>query len=424
MLARTSVRTLVAMALVALLALTVGLLSQRTASAQPVPDETVPTNAVVGTDIPPNIECKWELPDMDSNVSGIQYTTSPGHVHDDDMAVVPDADNTPGNGIQIPCDLQRDTSGNPIDVAQMPGDVAHMIQVTPNLENLPEERRIQLWTAVDDPTGIDNIIDVFWDIYHPDGTHKTQVHASAAYNGGRVSWHEGNCASLGTGTSPDGSMFEAAAHTGQLSAAAVDDGTYGMIVKCQEHEKALYYSEFQLSKDQPCGQYQVVETLTANGGTDTLTNYIDILCVYALQIDFNTVDWGDITPGITDTVSGDLIWNDPPDNAPTVKNVGNDGMGLQIHFSEMTGPNKGKIDTFDGCFGRSAATILCLDPIPASTWADFGQAPAQVLCANEVGKLDLSIHPPTPLVPDTYTGTMDVLGYHVPGECKGNVHID
>jgi hypothetical protein len=115
----------------------------------------VPTHAVVGTSgNPPNIECKWELPDMDSGAPGIQYTTSPGHVHDDDMAVIPDADNNPSNGFQVPC------SGPPASVPSMPDGVQHMIQVNPNLENLPEEQRIQLWTAADSPLGIDSIIDV------------------------------------------------------------------------------------------------------------------------------------------------------------------------------------------------------------------------------------------------------------------------
>ena len=77
-----------------------------------------------------------------------------------------------------------------------------------------------------------------------------------------------------------------------MSAAAVDDINRGMVAKCQEQEKALYYSEFPLSKDQPCGQYKIIASVTSSGGSDTLTNYIDVLCVFALQIDFNAVDWG------------------------------------------------------------------------------------------------------------------------------------
>jgi hypothetical protein len=410
---RVSIKGLVAVAALAVLALGIGVISQGTAKA----DEQVPTHAVVGTSgNPPNIECKWELPDMDSATSGIQYTKSPGHVHDDDMAVVPDADNDPSNGTQVPC------SGPPGSTPSMSDGVKHMIQVKPNLENQPEERRIQLWTAVDSPLGIGSIIDVYWDIYHPDGTKKTQVHYSDP-GGGRVTDADGNCQAFGKGASGhDGDMFEAAVHNGEMTAAAADDATNGMITKCLEGEKALYYAEFPLSKDQMCGEYRVDLTVTSVGGTATMTNYIDILCVYGLYIDFDAVDWAGITPGVTDVVSGDLIFAPPSSAAPTVKNIGNDGMGLKLNFSEMIGVLKGKITSFDAKFGRSPSTLQSIDPIAAGTAVEFDANPARVLCANEVGKLDLSIHPPSPLVPDTYTGKLDVIGVARLNECKGNVH--
>ena len=87
-------------------------------------------------------------------------------------------------------------------------------------------------------------------------------------------------------------MFEAAVHNGEMTAAAVDDINRGMIAKCQEKEKALYYGQFALSKDQPCGEYKVVASVFNSSGNDTLTNYFDVLCVFGLQIDFNVVDWG------------------------------------------------------------------------------------------------------------------------------------
>jgi hypothetical protein len=389
-----------------------------------VADEQVPTHAVVGTSgNPPNIECKWELPDMDSAVPGIQYTKAPGHIHDDDMSVVPDADNNSSNGIQVPC------AGPPDSNPSMPDGVMHMIQVKPNLENLPEERRIQLWAGVDSPIGIDSIIDVYWDIYHPDGTHKVQVHAigenADPLTAGRVTDVDGNCTAFGSGASgSDGDMFEAAVHTGQMTAAAADDVNKGMIARCQQHEKALFYAEFQLSKDQMCGPYRVVLTVNSTGGTATMTNTIDIICVQAIKIDFNVVDWANITPGLKDVVSGDLIWDVPPDNHPTVKNIGNDGMGLKLHFSEMTGPLKGKITLFDAKFGRDPAHLQDIDPIEASHWVEFDADPWRVLCANEIGKLDLSIHPPDPLVPDTYEGTLDICGVPRPDECEGNQHAE
>jgi hypothetical protein len=421
-----SIKSLVAVAALAVLALGIGLISQGTAKAQE--DPQVPTNAVVGTSgNPPNIECKWELPDMDSNAAGIQYTKSPGHVHDDDMSVVPDADNNSSNGIQVPC------SGPPASDPSMPGGVKHMIQVNPNLEDQAdadpalEYRDIQLWTAVDSPLGVGSIIDVYWDIYHPDGTKKFQIHAigpnADPLTAGRVSAEDNNCTDMGSGASgSDGDMFEAAVHTGQMTAAAADDENLGMIAKCEQSGKALYYAQFPLSKDQMCGEYQIVLTVTSVGGTDTMTNYIDVPCIFGIRIDFNKVDWADISPGVTDWVNGNLIWDQPKDNAPTVKNVGNDGMGLKLKFSKMVGILKGEITSFDAKFGRSPSTLQTIEPITATIPVEFDSNPARILCANEIGKLDLSIHPPSPLTPDTYTGTLNVVGVARPNECLGDAH--
>ncbi len=370
-------------------------------------DPVLPTSAIVdGVGSVPHIECKWELPDMDSSTLGIQYT-SPIHQHDDDMGIQP--------GPPIPCDLTRDATGAATGSPTMADNVHKMIQVKANTEDKPEERRIQLWMAVDHPNGISNISDVFWQVYHPDGTEKIQVH------GTKVPVAE--CAAYGNGT-VDGTMFEAAVHTGQLSAGAVNDPNLGIVAKCAEQVKALYYAEFNLSKHQACGEYRIKATAVgASGANVSLTNYIDIICQFYLDKDFTAVDWGTISPGLTKVVSGDLLMTTP--NNPTVINRQNDGMGLRVVFSTMVGKNFGKvIDQFDACFGRSALTLLCIDPIfapPGS--ADFGVAPAQVLCANEVGKLDLSIHPPSTLPSDIYAGTVTLIGYHVAGECKGKDHI-
>ena len=145
MLGRTSVRSLTTLALIAMLAVVVGLWAQNTAKADCSPGQEncqeVDTSATIGGGgVAPTIECKWELPDMDSTVGGIQYTKAPGHIHDDDMAL------SPGSG--VPCKLPV----SPADAPPAMADGAHnMIQVKPNLENLPEERLIQLWPAVDSP---------------------------------------------------------------------------------------------------------------------------------------------------------------------------------------------------------------------------------------------------------------------------------
>ena len=356
--------------------------------------DDVPTGAnVTASNTAPVIECKWELPDMDSTVSGIQYDTQDAtpewlHLHDDDMLLMP----TPN----YPC------YGLP---GTMADGATHMIQVKPNPEDNPEERRIQLWMAVDHAHGISSIDSAYWKVFHPDGEFKVQVHWDEV-----IQITPAECLGLGY-SDTDGSMLEAAHHTGQIAADTIDDVNNGLLSLCAEQQKAIYYGEFTLSKHQPCGQYKIEAHAVSGGAEDVLTNFLDVVCVPYLEIDFETgINWGDIAPGGTDTVSGDLDFT--TSNMPTVRNTGNVGMEVGVSFSEMVqvGVPGGKvIDSFDACFGKSPFTLVCHDPFGVDIEQWFGQAEPQVLCSNEDGKLDLSIHPAQELPSGDYAGTVDVL---------------
>jgi hypothetical protein len=408
---------------------------------------------VSGGPTTPIIECKWELPDMDLATVGIQYTKPPAppHLHDDDMATGP----TPAN----PCDLHLNTAGAPDGPATMANGAQHMIQVAaPNhIQGQPIPfRDIELWVAVEPVTAI---TDVFWDVYEPcpgvsatcvNGYFKkVQVHwdspptpqnDNGAVTGGLAEGLGrvvGNaCDDYGAGTGPDGSMFEAAVHTGQLTARSVDESTnnWGMVSRCLQNLKGFYHAKFQLDKDEACGEYKIVAVAVANGTATSLTNYLDVLCNFYLETDFNAVNWGSINPGTSYwPLAGNLQWENPPGGAvpPTIANGNNAGMGVRVSFGVLTGAQWGKvINKFDACFGRTpaAANANCFGnapnpPIPPNTPTDLthGDA-AYVLCANEYGKLDLSLHPDADLIADSYSGTLTVIGYYVPGVCYGDIH--
>lgn len=267
----------------------------------------------------------------------------------------------------------------------------------------------------DHPNGISNIADVYWKIYHPDGSFKVQVH------GNKVPVK--HCDDLGNvKDSYVGSMFYAAYQTGQVAPEGIVDVNRGMFSLCHQEIKSLWYTHFDLSKDQMCGKYKVEATAVAQvGATTKLVNYIDIHCVFTLTVDFDKVDWGNVTPGLSKVLGGDLEFD--THNAPTVKNIGNTGMGLKIKFSEMVGESEIKIiDKFDAKFGCDPAHLKNIPVIKANEWVDFGTGSYQVLCANELGKLDLSVHPPSVLPADNYSGKFWVAGFHVEDECKANKH--
>jgi hypothetical protein len=330
------------------------------------------------------------------------------------------------------------------------------------------ERYIQLWMAVDQPGGsLDAISDVYWDVLHPDGTFKVQVHGTrigmddafrssdhnndsifGTVNVGRTQRLITECSNIGS-ASAEGTMFHAAYATGQLSSSAIDDPDFGIISKCIQEVKAVYYAKFPLHKDQPCGSYEVQANAVSvpGGASDILYNHFDVLCFWYLDTDFDVtgLNWGNITPGQKNVISGDTAWDL---GGPTVRNGSNHPMGIHISFSTLWGdqtPTPKKIDHFDACFGHNAFVIACLgsdgqvnaegipdDAILADEVVYFGPEIGgrddgrhgngpnrradnghQVLCANQMGKLDLSIHPGIDVTPGEYKGTFTIWGHTV-----------
>jgi hypothetical protein len=406
----------------------------------------VPEQATVsGGDSMPRIECGWALPDenasggaetSNSNTSAPNYTgpngtdTPPSLSGPDAFeyytaAPFDDSAQTPtdsaGNSV-TPCQLGYTGSPNPGSPTQANGDM-HMIQVLPNADDQPAQRRIELWSAVDDTQGVSNIAKVYWDVYHGDGSLKVEVQGV----------QDTTCfGPYGTSTTND-PMFTAAVGTGQLANSAVNDPNNGIIALCNEGVKQLWHNAFTVSKDQPNGQYKVVETAVDKSGSSVqLTYFIDIIPFFDLAIDFNNVNYGTISANQSSTVAGDVVWNPPNDTRPSVTNRGNSGEQIGLIWSPMIGAAYGKcINNFDaslGTYGPSGespalnpallqkitGTAVCPSTSPGANsptvW--FNGSGSQLICPNDIAKLDLSIDPElsTGAVPaDNYSGTVTVV---------------
>ncbi len=309
----------------------------------------LPTNA------PPKVEWAWELPDMQPGAAGIQYgTTADPHQHDHDMLVGP--------------------SSPPAD--------HHMMQVVPNLDDQPEARRIEYWLAAEDPDGVDDIKTASVRVYRPDGSLLYELPMTKAA-----------CADLGSATTV-GTPLEAAVHSGQMPAAEA-----GSIVdKCGSGGKALYRAVGELGRKEPPGEYKVVASVAdESGATDAIVNYFDVLAVLGLQVDFDGVDFGSVTPNQPAWVTGDTAWNPPSDSHPTVRNVGNTDLHLNATFSAMAGASHGgKIASFGAQLDAEKA-----DPVAPATDVCFSHA----LGPTALARLDLGVHPGS-IAADTYQGTL------------------
>ncbi len=337
--------------------------------------DDVPTSAEVKAgSTPPVIEWKWELPDMNSSVPGIQYGTATDiHQHDDDMNL------------------------SPIN----PPAAHNMMQVAPNLEDQPEVRKVEYWVAVQDIGGISDITDTFVKVYHPDGSLKYQLHGTGNFQAPTATnpLTPVACSALGDATT-SGTVLEAAVHSGQMTTAEA----FTIVDQCNKHQKLVFRMVGEISKHQPSGEYKVEATgVDQAGSTGSMTNWFDVLSVIGLRLDFSSVNFGQILPNTPKWVPGDLNFNPPIDTKPTVKNVGNDPMKLSLLFTNMTGNNFGKLITeFDAQLDSEQIPV-----IPAGTTVTFNHT----LGSNVLGQLDLSIHPGS-IPADVYAGTLTLTGSH------------
>lgn len=387
------------------------------------------------------IECGWAIPDnnpvggsetSNSVTTAVNYT-GPNATDTPPSTSGPNAF-VPGNGDAVtvattaagapvtPCQLGFTGAPNPGSATQASGDL-HLVAVLPNADNLPAERRIDLWSAVDDTQGVSNIAKVYWDVYHPDGTLKVEVQGVQSTN----------CfGPNGTSTTVD-PIFQAAITSGQLAASAVNDPNNGMIALCNEGVKQLWHNAFDVSKDQPNGAYKIVETaVDKNGNSTQLTYSIDIIPFFDLAIDFNNVNYGTISANQASIVAGDVNFLPPSDTRPSVTNRGNSGEQIGLIWSPMVGTTLGKcINNFDANLGTygpggvspalnpallqhitGTATCPSTSAGANSPEVDFNPTGSQLLCPNDIAKLDLSIDPQLSngAVPsDTYTGTVTVV---------------
>jgi hypothetical protein len=399
--------------LAAVLALSSASIASATVRDNNTGSQQLPTKASVsGTGTAGTIECSWALPDLnpaggrEQNNTGTPNPTPPTtfwYGLDDDPLTSP--------GPATPCDL------GPHGAKPTLGDARHhFIQVLPNSADSPAERRIELWAAADHPAGIGAISDVYWKVFHGDGVLKVQLH------GVRIDASSSRPDCNGPNSVQPGStesMFQAAIDNGELTSASVHDPTNGMVALCQEGVKALFHNTFTVSKDQPNGEYKVETHEVSAGGLESVqTFYIDIVPFYDMNLDFNGVDYAQIIPGITKTISGDTLFGTP---APTVLNTGNSAMGLGLAFTDLvqvtnqTGdPVQGgkHITDFDGSFGISANTIQHIPLIkggaPVTTFDD-GQF--RQLCSDDDGKLDLSVEPPSTLPAGSYQGVLTIVAH-------------
>lgn len=98
----------------------------------------------------------------------------------------------------------------------------------------------------------------------------------------------------------------------------------------------VYCAEKDLSYEDPSGHYKVVAVAQdSNSLNGTLENYFEYLPLTAFEVDFSSVNYGNVKLNIEKIVNGDLTWAPSNSSMPTVRNVGNTRMNLTVWQNDM-----------------------------------------------------------------------------------------
>jgi hypothetical protein len=281
-----------------------------------------------------------------------------------------------------------------------------------------------------------------------------------------------DCPDLGSGAA-HATVFGDAVATGQVALEAIDHPLDGVAVRCADGRSTLYAADFPLSYLDACGEFRIEAEASTGEGVTSLAGTFDVVCFDYIDLDFDVVDWGAVREGVRAAGSAMTMTNRgnsgvaialeftslelvpasppsatavPPGTATATGVAGSPGGETPTPTAPAAvgtappGPAGGgegrapallpepspgatpdvrgtSIGQFDACFGRDGGAAECLDGVTAGTVVSFGNDREHVLCAGEVGHLQLAIHPPAKLQAGRYQGSLRVITRPAPDVC-------
>lgn len=258
---------------------------------------------------------------------------------------------------------------------------------------------LKSYSVIRDPNGRDDIVNVYVDVYHPDGTFKYQRHAVKVTDPLEIE----NALNKGV-------------ESGELTAAQKTE----LLEELGNLEDAyMYVADLDMDYHQIHGKYKVAcwATDRASNNGAKLDSYFWWVKTPVLEIDFEDgIDFGEITPCVEKMIAGDYTIDVPPDPTPffpppSVKNEGNCELKLSVKSKRMIGTTNTKIITdFDTKLadpnGIDEQKILYSAPADGS-WSALQTFNFPLrLCHTD--KICFSAHAQLGLPSDTYTGELNI----------------
>ncbi len=271
-------------------------------------------------------------------------------------------------------------------------------------------KRITLCSIVTDPDGLADINNVYADVFYPEnidlGSHHVKLPGQSGLGCGELMQED----SLTKLSKADGiELFCNKIRNNNNNLPTFNTGyTYDEICKTdgelQKETAAVYCGEKDLSYEDPSGDYKVwAIAQDKNGLQGTLENYFKYFPLTAYEVDFTSVNYGNVRLNTHKIISGNLLWEPANSTMPTVRNVGNTRLSMKVMQDDM---GLGLTDSvynvkYDGRVGSNASFVNYV-PFQTKTLPD----PLDLSEMDEMDfSIDISKFPPTH-VGTSYTGTM------------------
>ncbi len=323
--------------------------------------------------------------------------------------------------------LVRDTSGGaaPIVKAKWEANVDRYTDASPALgaQLMPSgqyqvNKRIAMCAVVTDPDGLADVLNVYADVFYPEGIALGDSHVALPDQSGlgcgefmqedslaRLEKQEGYDLFCGSVRNDNNNLptFNSGYDYDEICA---EDG------ELMKDTAAVYCGTKDISYEDPSGSYKVWAVVQdTNGLQGILENHFEYLPLTAFETDFSAINYGNVRLNIHKIISGDLTWDAMDQGGASVRNVGNTRLAMNIWQDDM---GLGKTDAlwnvkYDARVG-SLSPYAVYDPEVTTLLSDE-------LDLSELDEMDFSIDiskfPPTHLG-DDYIGTMTLSAVSAP----------
>ncbi len=274
------------------------------------------------------------------------------------------------------------------------GDPTHVTAGTQVMPVPDGIKQVCVYVVARDPNGAADINRIWMTVANPNGV---QIANGDTLNPGEITELSHADACIATQAAVNQNLMGSARKT------EIDDHIYAS-------EWRMWKFCFDMGNCYMSGDYTVTANANDNaGGTGSIVNTFEYISIRELAIDFNTIDYGTIVPGVKQIVSGDTNFElAGGSTAPTVRNRANDPFKLRISATDMQGTdanNKILATNLDShVYGKDAPGGSAIDED-----LNLGYTPgilfSPIIDTCTIEKIDFSLLQGT-ICQDTYTGTI------------------